>query len=194
MKPLLILFLVFYLLPGYSQKPKGRFPENSETFLIAKNSKRSRSYLNGDVLKIHYHAGNEVIKAKGRLFLLNKDSVQLIPYGKKRIVTISVSDISSVGRWSRSNKIASAVIGATGITAAALALAMETPQNPGVADGNLIGFGLVIYAAIVLWYEAIDIPVFILNEQISIRSEKRGYHFYIETGNINKVIHRRRYF
>jgi hypothetical protein len=63
---------------------------------------------------------------------------------------------------------------------------MQQQTTPGVADGNFVGFGLVVYSIIILWNEIVAIPSVILREVISIRSEKKGYHFYIIPGNENK--------
>ncbi len=180
-----VLFLLCFV-PGYSQqRDENNFTSRSPLVLVAKNKKHSTTYGNGDNLKIFYYEGANVIKAKGRLFVKDTGEIQLLPFGRKDVVSINRNTIKSVGRWSRNGKIAAAVIGGTGAAAIGLALAMEQPATPGVADANIIGLGLFVYSVIVLWYEIVAIPSLILREVISLRSEKKGYHFYIIPGTEN---------
>ena len=191
MKSFLHILLILCFLPGYSQqKENNNFTSLSALVLVAKNNKHSATYWNGDNLKIFYYEGVNTIKAKGRLFVKDTGEIQVIPFGRKDVISIKLNTIKSVGRWSRNGKIAAAVIGGTGAAAIGLALAMEPPARPGVAEANIIGLGLLVYSVIVLWYEIVAIPSLILKEIISLRSEKKGYHFYItpNTENSHKNI------
>src|ERR1019366_6858482 len=131
---------------------------------------------------------------KGRLFMYDAGQVQLVPYGRKEVVTINTNDIISIGQWRRSGKITAAVVGGTGVAAISLAASMQQPSRPGVAEGNILGLGLVIYAVVILWYEIIKIPSIFSTEILSIRSEKKGYHFFIETTRAGEPNHLRHSF
>jgi len=113
-----------------------------------------------------------------------------MPFGGKDFVTINAADIISIGLWKRQAKIAAVIVGASGALAIGLALAMQGPQHPGVAEGNLIGFMLTLYSVVILWYEIIDIPAIILSEKLSIRSQKKGYEFYIDPNPPVQLRHR----
>lgn len=191
MKLLLIVFFFAKILPAYTQNTFGRLPPHTIPFLVAQNSRHARRYANGDLLKIYYSNGIQIIKAKGGLFIRDSSQLQLIPFGRKQAVIINANDIISVGRWKRSAKIAAAITGGTGIAAISLAAAMEQPYRPGVKDGNIIGLGLVLYSIAILWYEVIAIPSILLTEQLSIRSKKRGYHFFIESRRDEEPVHLR---
>jgi hypothetical protein len=74
MKFCIHVIFIFCFLPGYSQQKENNFTPNSTLVLVAKNNKHSVTYENGDVLKIFYQDGVNIIKAKGRLFV--KDTVK----------------------------------------------------------------------------------------------------------------------
>jgi hypothetical protein len=132
MKLLLTSYLVIYLLPGYTQQKDSRLPRGLVATLVAKNNKHIRRYEDNDVLKIYYRDSGQIVKAKGRLFIYDTSQVQLIPYGRKNIVTINASAITSIGLWRRGAKITAAVVGGIGAIAGGLALAMQRPNRAGV--------------------------------------------------------------
>ncbi|MEO6837198.1 MAG: hypothetical protein ABI261_08440 [Ginsengibacter sp.] len=177
MKLLLILCMIFYLGNGYSQKKQDYLLVNSELTLVAKNNKHVYKYENGEPLKIVYRDSGNILKAKGRLLINNDTQIQLLPFHNKDIITINLTDISSIGLWRRNLKITSIILGGTGVATLVLAASMNQSQSLGF---NIIEFGLIVYSALILWYEVVAIPTIFLSEQLSIRSEKKGYHFFIE--------------
>lgn len=181
MRLLLTFFLVFYLSSNYAQPPASGFSGNAGQALVAKNNKHTRRYKNGELLKIFYHDGNKISKAKGTLLINTDNQIFMLPFHKRDHIIINVNGITSIGLWKRSFKSASVILGGTGaLTLGLLALANQ-PQRSGVDDGlNIIGFGLLGYSILILYYEMVAIPAIILGEHIGIRSEKKGYHFYIE--------------
>lgn len=186
MKFLFTFCLLFYLLPGYSQQSESRLPVRDRLILVAKNNKHVRRYYNSQILKIFYRDSGNVVKVKGRLLIHNDTQIQLLPFHRKDIITINVNDIVSIGIWQRDLKMISVIIGGTGIVALGLAAtSLQESARTGVADGNLVGFGLIVYSVIVLWYEVVAIPTIFLGELLSIRSERRGYHFFVENGKRN---------
>lgn len=180
MKLLLTLCMIFYLLNGYAQKKENYLLVNSELTLVAKNNKHVHKYENGELLKIVYRDSGNILKAKGRLLINNDTQIQLLPFHKKDIITINLTDISSIGLWRRNLKITSIILGGTGLATLGLGALMIQSQSPGVEDVNIIAFGLIVYSVLILWYEVVAIPTIFLSEQLSIRSEKKGYHFFIE--------------
>ena len=180
MKLLLTFCMIFYLLNGYAQKKEDYLLVNSDLTLVAKNNKHVHKYENGELLKIVYRDSGNILKAKGRLLINNDTQIQLLPFQKKDIITINLTDISSIGLWRRNLKITSIILGGTGLATLGVAALMNQPQSLGVDDVNIIAFGLIVYSAFILWYEVVAIPTIFLGEQLSIRSEKKGYHFFIE--------------
>ena len=180
MKLLLTFCMIFYLLNGYAQKKEDYLLVNSDLTLVAKNNKHVHKYENGELLKIVYRDSGNILKAKGRLLINNDTQIQLLPFHKKDIITINLTDISSIGLWRRNLKITSIILGGTGLATLGVAALMIQPQSLGVDDVNIIAFGLIVYSALILWYEVVAIPTIFLGEQLSIRSEKKGYHFFIE--------------
>lgn len=180
MKLLLTFCMIFYLLNGYAQKKEDYLLVNSDLTLVAKNNKHVHKYENGELLKIVYRDSGNILKAKGRLLINNDTQIQLLPFQKKDIITINLTDISSIGLWRRNLKITSIILGGTGLATLGVAALMIQPQSLGVDDVNIIAFGLIVYSALILWYEVVAIPTIFLGEQLSIRSEKKGYHFFIE--------------
>ena len=180
MKLLLTFCMIFYLLNGYAQKKEDYLLVNSDLTLVAKNNKHVHKYENGELLKIVYRDSGNILKAKGRLLINNDTQIQLLPFHKKDIITINLTDISSIGLWRRNLKITSIILGCTGLATIGVAALMIQPQSLGVDDVNIIAFGLIVYSALILWYEVVAIPTIFLGEQLSIRSEKKGYHFFIE--------------
>ncbi|HEY5464916.1 MAG TPA: hypothetical protein VIJ95_16760 [Hanamia sp.] len=180
MKLLLTLCMIFYLLNGYAQKKEDYLLVNSDLTLVAKNNKHVHKYENGEPLKIVYRDSGNILKAKGRLLINNDTQIQLLPFHKKDIITINLTDISSIGLWRRNLKITSIILGGTGLATLGVGALMIQPQSLGVDDVNIIAFGLIVYSALILWYEVVAIPTIFLGEQLSIRSEKKGYHFFIE--------------
>ena len=125
---------------------------------------------------------NSILKAKGRLYVINENEVIMIPFGRKDIVSINVHSIISIGVWARNAKISIAVN--AGLGAAAISLALSTKGNNYDSAGNLILFIPLGIAVMELYYVGISIPAFILKELIRKRSVKRGYHFYVEESNL----------
>jgi NADH:ubiquinone oxidoreductase subunit K len=173
-----------------SQPNERHIPYDDADYLVAKNDKRIRKYNNGRVLKIYYKdsISNSILKAKGRLYIINENEVRMIPFGRKDIVSINVHSIISIGVWARNAKISTAVNAGLGI--AAVSLALSTKGNNYDSAGNIILFIPLAIAILELYYVGISIPIFILKELISKRSVKQGYHFYVEDFNLktNKVI------
>ena len=165
MKLLLSLYPVLSFLQGHIQRKEANLSDSNRFSLVAKNSKHARLYENETVLKIHYKRDGKILKAKGRLLINNKDQIQLIPYGKKKIITINTTDITGIGLWKRGSKITAGVIG---VTAGVFTLRMM-----GKGD-EITGIGVAFLAGITALYEVIEIPAFLLNEKLSIRSEKKG--------------------
>ena len=187
MKFLFTGILCFIFLFPKAQPNERHIPYDNADYLVAKNNKHTRKYDNGQILKIYYEdsISNSILKAKGRLYIINEDEVRIIPFGRKDIVSINVHSIISTGIWARNDKISTAVN--TGLGIAAISLALSMPESHYDSAGNVIGFGLVLFAITELYYVGISIPVFILKELISKRSVKRGYHFYVEdTGSNSK--------
>ena len=182
MKVLLTLYLVLSLLQGHTQKKEANFSDSNRLLLVAKNSKHTRLYENDAVLKIHYRIKGKILKTKGRLHISNQDQIQLVTYRKKKIIAINTADISSIGLWKRGNKITAAVIGAT---AGVFTLSM-------IGKGDaLTGIGVALLAGVVALYEVIEIPAFLINEKFSIRSEKKGYHFFMQSSMTSESVHLR---
>ena len=153
MKLLLSLYLVLSFLQGHAQRKETNLSDSNRLLLVAKNSKHARLYENKTVLKIHYKRDGIILKAKGRLLINNNDQIQLIPYGKKNIININTTDITSIGLWKRGSKITAVVIG---VTAGVFTLGM-------MGKGDAItGIGLAFLAGIAALYEVIEIPAFYL--------------------------------
>jgi hypothetical protein len=187
MKLLFTGILCFFFFFPKSQPNERHIPYNDADYLVAKNNRHTRKYDNGRILKIYYKdsISNNILKAKGRLYIINEDEVRMIPFGRKDIVSINVHSIISIGVWARNAKISTAVNAGLGIAAVSLALSMK--GNHYDSAGNIIGFELVLVAIADLYYVAISIPAFILKEVISKRSVKHDYHFYVEdTGSNSK--------
>ncbi|MEO8819379.1 MAG: hypothetical protein ABI267_09510 [Ginsengibacter sp.] len=181
MKPLLTFFCVIILFPCYSQKIKSPQQIDINTALVAKNSRHTRIYRNGNLVKIFYKDSVDIKKIKGALFALRDGRIQVAPFGKSKIITMNLPDIVSVGLWARPDKTAAVIIGGTGLVAlVGGALLLEPSGRGGVTGGNIIGFFFVIYAAAVLWLEALYVPYIFINESINKSSEKKGYHFSLE--------------
>lgn len=189
MKLLLTVFLCMILYPCYSQKNEGPQQVEINTALVAKNNRHTRIYRNGTLIKIFYKNPVEIKKIKGTLFALRDGRIQVAPFGRKQIVTINLQNIESVGFWARQDKTAAAIIGGTGLLALGGALLMMPEARPGVVDGNIVGLFFVVYAAAILWIEAIYVPYIFIREAISKSSEKRGYHFLLE-----KIPQKKRHF
>ncbi|HEY5407366.1 MAG TPA: hypothetical protein VIJ92_09765 [Ginsengibacter sp.] len=179
-----ILCFIFTL--SKAQPNERHISYNDADYLVAKNNKHIRRYDNGRILKIYYKdsISNCILKAKGRLYIINENEVRMIPFGRKDIVSIGVHSIISIGIWARNAKISTAVNAGLGIAAISLVLSMADSHYD--SAGNIIGFGLVLFAITELYYVGISIPIFILKELISKRSVKRGYHFYVEDTGLNR--------
>jgi len=185
MKFLLTGILCFITLFPKAQPNERHIPYNDSDYLVARNNKHTRRYDNGRILKIYYKdsISNRILKAKGRLYIINENEVRMIPFGKKDIVSINIRSITSIGIWARNAKINTAVNTGLGIAATALALSMK--GNNYDSAGNIILFIPLGIAVTELYYVGISIPAFILRELISKRSVKQGYHFYVEGANLN---------
>lgn len=175
----ILCFLLFFL-QGYAQKPQRDIPNYFNSVLIAQNTKHTREYFNGDPLKIYYHNNGEIIKVKGWLLICDDKKNRIILFRKRDTMIIEADSISSVARWRRNGKIATAIIAGTGALAIGLALAMPANHSLNARGANFIGFMLVLYSIIDLWYVAIATPAIYLSEIISKRSDKRGYRFFVQ--------------
>src|SRR5665213_659207 len=175
MKLLLTLFLWMILYPCYSQKTERPQQVDINTALVAKNNRHTRIYRNGTLVKIFYKNPVEIKKIKGTLFALRDGRIQVAQFGRKQMVTINLPDIESVGLWARQDKTAASIIGGTGLLALGGPFLTIPEARPGVVDVNIIGLFFVIYAAAILWIEAIYVPYIFIREFISKASEKRGY-------------------
>lgn len=178
MKFLLLLILILNFTAGEAQHSEKIFKQNNSV-LIAQNDKHSRAYKNGKTVKIHYHYKNSFRKAKGRISIVNENEIQIIPYGKKHIISINPDSIISIGIWLRTGKIITAVSAGLGIASISLA-ALGANNSHYDSAGNIIFFGFVMIALVELYYVGISIPVILLRELISKRSDKKGYHFYVK--------------
>lgn len=181
MRILFTFFLIFYSLPGYALQPETHLSDNAGFTLVAKNNKHTRRYKNGEILKIFYHDGSKILKARGKLLIINQNEILMVPFHKRDIITINVNDIESIGLWKRNYKTSSIIIGGTGLMAIGLAASINQPQGSGLGGADFVGFTLMIYSITVLWYEVIAIPAIFLIEHVGIRSAKKGYHFFIES-------------
>ena len=181
MKLLLTFFLAIILCPCYSQKTEGPQQININAALVAKNSRHTRIYRNGTLVKVFYRNPDDLKKIKGTLFALRDGRIQVAPFGRKQIITINLPDIVSVGLWARQDKTAAAIIGGTGLIALGGGALLMEPQGRGdVTGGNIIGLFFIVYGAAVFWVEAIYVPYIYIREFISKSSEKKGYHFFLE--------------
>lgn len=181
MKFLILFFIGLYIQPVFAQLRADHSLLNNQYRLVAENGRRVRKYANRQPLKIEYRNNDEIRKAKGRLLFFNGDEIQLLPYGRKDIVNIKINSIISIQRWNRPGKIGVAILGGTGLAALGLAFLSYNPNNSTtIADGSIITLILVLYAVVDLYYIGVAIPVIFISEWLSIRSEKKGYHFYIE--------------
>ena len=178
---MLTVFLSIILYPCYSQKTEGPQQVDINIALVAKNSRHTRIYRNGTLVKVFYKNPVDIKKVKGTLFALRDGRIQVAPFGRKQIITINLPDIVSVGLWARQDKTAAAIIGGTGLIALGGGALLMEPQGRGdVTGGNIIGLFFIIYAAAVFWVEAIYVPYIFIKEFIGKSSEKRGYHFFLE--------------
>src|SRR6185312_3891805 len=103
MKFLLTGILCFITLFPKAQPNERHIPYNDSDYLVARNNKHTRRYDNGRILKIYYKdsISNRILKAKGRLYIINENEVRMIPFGKKDIVSINIRSITSIGIWAR---------------------------------------------------------------------------------------------
>lgn len=149
--------------------------------LVATNEKKTRSYVNGDILKIRYHQNGEIIKAKGKLLIDSAGVVEMIPYSNKPVVAILTDSIVSISRWKRKDKMILGIAAGTGVvlTAAAIAASASSSVKGGKND-NVLPLFLLIAISIDAGYVAIATPVVLISEWLSLRSAVDGYHFYIE--------------
>lgn len=153
---------------------------DSAFVLVADNGRHYRLYTNQRTLKIHYTQGGNLVKAKGRLYIASIREIQLIPFGKKDIVTITLDSIVSTTPWHRKGKIGAAIVAATGLAAFGGAALLASPRSPGVVDGSLASITLVLYAVAAAYYDFIVLSGAFLGEWLFIRSLKKGYHFSID--------------
>jgi hypothetical protein len=180
MKILLALVFFVYVTTVYPQQTTSKFTFNTSATLIAENAKHVRRYANDEVLKIYYHDSGKIVKAKGSLYILDSNHVQLLPFRSKTTFTLNTSAIYSVGLWKRRGKIDAAILGGTEILTAGIALSTLNPNRPSTAGTDEGTWLLVFYSFAIVAWEIIDIPSIYLSEAVSRRSEKKGYHFYIE--------------
>ncbi|MDQ6844452.1 MAG: hypothetical protein M3Z92_08895 [Bacteroidota bacterium] len=181
MKLLLLFFASVYLRPAVGQQTTDRFPLNNQYRVVAKNEKHTRKYANRPPLKITYWDSDITIKAKGRLLFYNNDEIQLLPYRNRDIITIKIASIVSIQRWNRPGKKAIAILAGTGVLALGVAaLAADRNYSNEIFDGSLLSLLLVVYAIIDFYYIGWVLPVVFISEWLSVRSEKKGYHFYVE--------------
>ena len=183
MKSFIAIFFFVYAIPLYAQQAKVALLILPSARLVASSSKHIRRYVNGELIKIHYHIDARIIKAKGIVNIIDSSHVQLLPVRKGTVVTISVDSISSIGLWKRRGKIDAAIFGGTALLAAGVAELSINPNRP-LGSGTDVGdFLLILYSFGIGFYEGIALPSIYLSEWISTRSEKRGYHFYIDRGS-----------
>ena len=90
MKLLLTFFLAIILYPCYSQKTEGPQQIDINTALVAKNSRHTRIYRNGTLVKVFYRNPVDLKKIKGTLFALRDGRIQVAPFGRKQISAILV--------------------------------------------------------------------------------------------------------
>ncbi len=182
MKYLLLFFLSFHLLPSFAQEATNYLQPDNQYSLVAESGKHVRKYVDRQPLKIEYRNNDETIKAKGRLVFYSKDEIRLLPYGKKDTIGIKINSIESIRRWNRPGKKAIIILAGTGVVATGLgALA----YNDRAGNNNLLGLCLIVYAAADLYSIAIALPVVYISEWFSIRSAKKGYHFYVEEKKVS---------
>ena len=170
--------LMFFCFSGSAQSSK--HSSYRSLALVASNGLKNHHYVSGKDLKIHYYHNGEIVKAKGRLLIDGNDSLKLLPYGRKPPTFINTDSITSVSRWNRKGKKTLAILTGAGVAALALAAATLPAEASGLADGNLLTFTILLYAALDGYYLAIVAPIVFISEWLSIRSEKKGYHFSIE--------------
>lgn len=183
MKTVIAFYFFVYAIPLYAQQVTVALPILPSATLVAGSSKHIRSYVNGELIKIHYHIGGQIIKAKGILNITDTSRVYLLPVRKGAVVIINAGSISSIGLWKRRGKIDAAIFGGTAVLAAGVAALAINPKRQ-LGQGTDVGdFLLVQYSLGIVLYEGIALPSIYLSEWISIRSEKRGYHFYIDPGS-----------
>lgn len=182
MKYLFLLFLTVILLPTSAQQNRNEPPDDSAYVLIADNGKRFRMYVPGRTLKIHYWQAGIVQKAKGRLLVNFPDSLTLVPFRKKSVITtFSIDSVVSIIPWHRKGKIAMAWVAGGGLVAYGLAeLASRPLKMNGSANNGLAVLILTGTAVVALYYVAIALPATLMGEWLFIRSAKKGYHFFIK--------------
>ncbi len=149
--------------------------------LIASNEKKTRHYVNGDILKIRFHHNGEIIKAKGKLLIDSNGVVEMIPYGRKPIVFIPADSIFSISRWHRKGKIALAIAAGSGIVAGILPVIALS--NTAVKAGESNAYLPILFLIPVVldgYFIIIATPIVFISEWASLRSQKRGYHFHVE--------------
>lgn len=171
-----MICLIFCCLQTHAQFFKHRANISSHK-LIATNEKKTRRYVNGDILKIRYYQNGDLAKAKGRLLIDSTGVVEIVPYGRKPMVIIPVDSIYSISRWYRKGKITLAAL--AGVSAAFVGLSViATPEVAGIPDDySFFLLGLAIAGGYAL---AIATPIVFISEWASLRSQKRGYHFHVE--------------
>ncbi|MDQ2752132.1 MAG: hypothetical protein M3R72_03820 [Bacteroidota bacterium] len=149
--------------------------------LIATNEKKTRRYVNADVLKMRYYHNGEIIKAKGRLLIDSMSVVEIIPYRRKPIVFIPTDSIFSISRWHRKDKIVLAIAAGAGIVAGVLPVISLSKTAVGAGESNAY-LPILFLIPVVLdgYFIIIAAPIVFISEWSSLRSQKRGYHFYIQ--------------
>lgn len=139
--------------------------------LVADNGRHHKQYPNLKLLKIRFlDEGGEEKVAKGKLVILNDAEIQLIPFGKKPIVTIGTDSILSVTVVHRKGRVASLVYTAIGVVTTGTGI---------LYGGNLVGFFLVLYGISSFYVAAALPPATLIVEWFQVHSVKKGYRFYI---------------
>lgn len=181
MKTIVLLFLIFFCC--HPAVYSIGHPNSDSVFLLhAVRGKHIKNYAAGNTLKIFYTTDSGMFTIKGKLLLVVKDSIDILPFEKtKNITRIAISNITAVGilhkHARRGWPVTLAILGFM------------------VVIGRLItesAYGAILFAigAGVLLYLFLPFLLFsFLSDHLSKKSVTKGWRFYTDKGVSNAHHH-----